>query len=113
VAEMILYLKNTAWAFTGAGIFLAAMGARVFWKKSRTYSWFLGLAFLVLGPVFIFLANLPPNPHAVAIVEAHYLGSQLVVLLAVGTGLFALHQRLSQPWLRSCLIFWGIDINRF
>jgi tetratricopeptide (TPR) repeat protein len=42
------------------------------------------------GPVFLFLANMPPNPHAAAIIDPHYLLSDAVLLfwLAQGIGAF-------------------------
>ena len=39
------------------------------------------------GPLFIFLGNLPPNPHAVAIMEAAYLTPDLFFLLALAAGI--------------------------
>lgn len=42
------------------------------------------------GPVFIFLANMPPNPHAAAIMYPHYLLSDAVLLFWLGMGVAAL-----------------------
>jgi tetratricopeptide (TPR) repeat protein len=38
------------------------------------------------GPVFLLMANMPPNPHAAAIVEPHYLLSDLVLVLWAAEG---------------------------
>ncbi|OGR82823.1 MAG: hypothetical protein A3J74_05105 [Elusimicrobia bacterium RIFCSPHIGHO2_02_FULL_57_9] len=39
------------------------------------------------GPVFLLMANLPPNPHAAAIVDPHYLLSDLVLIFWAAEGL--------------------------
>jgi tetratricopeptide (TPR) repeat protein len=39
------------------------------------------------GPVFLFLANMPPNPHALAIVDPHYLLSELVLVFWAAEGI--------------------------
>lgn len=60
-----------------AGILLIVLGLR-----SRG----LGLAFLFSGPVFLFLANMPPNPHALAIVEPHWLLPDLILVFWLAHG---------------------------
>jgi tetratricopeptide (TPR) repeat protein len=49
----------------------------------------------VAGPVFLFLSNLPPNPHAMAIVEPHYLTADLLLAAAASAGLAAAARRWS------------------
>jgi len=42
-------------------------------KRDRKLFFSLLVLFLVNGPFYLFLANMPPNPHALAIVEPNYL----------------------------------------
>ncbi|MBI4656367.1 MAG: DUF2723 domain-containing protein [Elusimicrobia bacterium] len=42
-------------------------------KNSRQRFVVFLFLFLITGPLFLFLANMPPNPHALAIVEPNYL----------------------------------------
>ena len=46
------------------------------------------------GPGFLFLANMPHNPHALAIVDPHYLLSELVLVFWAAEGV----GRLSSPF---------------
>jgi tetratricopeptide (TPR) repeat protein len=41
------------------------------------------------GPVFLFMANMPPNPHAAAILEPHYLLGDVVLVFWAAEGLGA------------------------
>ena len=75
--------------FCAPGLALAAWGcARAARREPRRW---LGQAacYWWAGPVFLFIANLPPNPHAAAIVEPHYLLSDAVLLFWAAEGLGA------------------------
>src|SRR5262249_9071221 len=41
------------------------------------------------GPVFLFVGNMPPNPHAAAIIHPHYLPSDVVLVFRAAEGLGA------------------------
>jgi len=71
---------NVALLFAVAGLF-----SEFTWNRGRFYT-VLAL-FIVPGPVFLFMANMPPNPHALAIVEPNYLLPDLAVVLWVAAGL--------------------------
>lgn len=47
----------------------------VYWEyiRNKKRFWMSLVLFLIPGPVFLLLANMPPNPHALAIVEPNYL----------------------------------------
>lgn len=69
-----------ALAFVPAGlIFLRARRSSLFWPSL--------LCFFVNGPVFLFLANMPPNPHALKVLEDHFLPSLLMLALWIACGL--------------------------
>lgn len=78
-------------AFGPAGLAAAVAGAAYGFLQDRGRWLGRAACWWWSGPVFLFLANLPPNPHAAAIVEPHYLLSDAVLVFwAVdGVGLLA------------------------
>lgn len=81
------------------GLLLAGWGL---WNGRLNRLWpALAVAFLASGPLFLFLANLPPNPHALAIIEPHWLLPDVVVCCWLGWGvgelLSAVSPRLAWP----------------
>ena len=72
------------------GLLLAAIGLRSGWRSDRRRFWAWALLYGASGPLFLFMANMPPNPHAMAIVEPHYLLSDLVLALWAAEGAAAL-----------------------
>ncbi|GAB4030651.1 MAG: hypothetical protein Fur0012_06930 [Elusimicrobiota bacterium] len=61
-------------------ILLCAAGIIYTLRKDIKVFFFLGTAFLFTGPIFLYLANMPPNPHAMSIVEPYYAAPDLVLL---------------------------------
>lgn len=88
--NMRLWGRHLWDAFGPLGLGAAVLGAASAWRADR--SRFLGpfAAWWWSGPVFLFLANMPPNPHAAAIVEPHYLLSDVVLLFWAAEGAAAL-----------------------
>ncbi|MEK7389631.1 MAG: DUF2723 domain-containing protein [Elusimicrobiota bacterium] len=76
------------WEAFGPLTALAALGAVVDAREDRCRFYGRLAAWWWSGPVFLFLANMPPNPHAAAIVEPHYLLSDSVLIFwfAAGVG---------------------------
>lgn len=72
--------------FLGLGAWLPLAGLGYWWRRDRGAAIGLALAYLAAGPLFLFLANLPPNPHALAIVDPHYLLSDLIVAVLAAAG---------------------------
>ena len=87
------YYALHLWENFSVGLAFAAAGAWAEWKRDRRR--FLAVAALLLfsGPVFIYMANMPPNPHALAIVEPYYLLPDLAVAAWAAAGLFFLFSR--------------------
>ncbi|HAH32327.1 MAG TPA: hypothetical protein DCL44_08440 [Elusimicrobia bacterium] len=54
--------------------------------------------FLLAGPVFLLMGNMPPNPHALAVVEPYYLLPDLAVLFWIAAGLFYAGERFRRLW---------------
>jgi|CXWL01.1.fsa_nt_gi tetratricopeptide (TPR) repeat protein len=77
------------WDAFGPMLAFAGLGAIVDYREDRGRFYGRLVSWWWAGPVFLFLANMPPNPHAAAIVEPHYLLSDTVLLfwLAGGVGI--------------------------
>ena len=82
------------WDAFGPLLALAGLGAVVEYRDERRRFEGLLVAWWWAGPVFLFLANMPPNPHAAAIIDPHYLLSDAVLLFWLGSGVAALSSRL-------------------
>ena len=78
------------WDAFGPALALVLIGAAVHARESRARFFGFLTAWWWAGPVFLFLANMPPNTHAAAILDPHYLLSDTVLLfwLAAGVGVF-------------------------
>ncbi len=83
--NMRLWGAHLAKAF-GPLLLLAVWGAAADAREDKTR--FLGrlAAWWWAGPVFLLLANMPPNPHAAAILDPHYLLSDAVLLFWLARG---------------------------
>ncbi|MBI4351521.1 MAG: DUF2723 domain-containing protein [Elusimicrobia bacterium] len=71
----------------GPALAFAAAGLWAEWKAAPRRLLALAALFIFSGPVFIFLANMPPNPHALAIVEPYYLLPDLAAAFWAAAGL--------------------------
>ncbi len=77
------------WDAFGPALVFAAIGAAADFHEDRSRFYGRLVAWWWAGPVFIFLANMPPNPHAAAIIDPHYLLSDTVLLFWFAGGLSA------------------------
>src|SRR5207302_40 len=77
-------------AFGPAGLAAALAGCAAGFKEDRRRWLGRAACWWWSGPVFIFLANMPPNPHAMAILEPHYLLSDAVLVFWTADGVAAL-----------------------
>jgi len=57
-------------------------------KKFKEFTVFLIVTFIFTGVLFIYLANMPPNPHALAILEAHFLLPNFVFFVCIVLGFY-------------------------
>jgi tetratricopeptide (TPR) repeat protein len=78
------------WDAFGPALAFAALGAVVDFREGRGRFYGRFAAWWWAGPVFLFLANMPPNPHAVAILDPHYRLSDAVLLFWLAGGVAAL-----------------------
>jgi hypothetical protein len=84
--NLLLYLKHL-WAGFGPLGLMAACAGFILSCRTQPKRW-LGMlvCWVWSGPMFLLMANMPPNPHAVAIVEPHYLLSDVVLTLWAAEG---------------------------
>jgi hypothetical protein len=75
------------------GAVLALIGAFGVWRIDKKTAFFFVAGFVISGPLFLYMANMPPNPHAVAIIEASYLLPDIFAVVFVGFGLLTLSVR--------------------
>ncbi|MBI4678058.1 MAG: DUF2723 domain-containing protein [Elusimicrobia bacterium] len=98
VPNLVVYGRHLWDSFSLVGLLAAVLGCaslsrsdnRIFLGAAAAYWWG--------GPLFLFLANMPPNPHALAIVEPHYLPSDLILALWAAFGLSALAGGRGAQW---------------
>jgi len=95
-SEMNIYLKRTFRLFSVFGIPVIILGLFGLYKKNIKFLNTTLIIYLLSGPIFIAIAKMPPNPHALAIMEPHYLISDLILALWFGTGLFFLSQKFKK-----------------
>ncbi|MFH2202889.1 MAG: DUF2723 domain-containing protein [Elusimicrobiota bacterium] len=72
--------------FSLLGLLLVAAGLLREFSVARRRCIGLAVLYGASGPLFLFLANLPPNPHAMAIVDPHYLLSDLILVCWAAAG---------------------------
>ncbi len=102
--QMKHYFASLVKQFTLPGLFLISAGFYQWIKRERVFSLSLLLLFLLSGPLFILWAKMPSNPHALAIIEPHYLMPNLALLLGLaGTG-FYLTRRPGLRWMKPLLL---------
>lgn len=62
-------------------LILVLSGFYFLYKNERKKFYILTSIFILTGPFFLFLANMPPNPHALSIVEPYYLVPDVILIL--------------------------------
>ena len=76
IENLGLYFGYLFRAFTPLGVLSALVGAGWFWRRRRTESWALLLAWLVSGPVFVVYARAPlDDPVTSAVLSATLLST--------------------------------------
>ncbi|MFI5347262.1 MAG: protein O-mannosyl-transferase family [Elusimicrobiota bacterium] len=77
-------------AFGPAGLAAVLLGCAAGFREDRRRWLGRAACWWWSGPVFIFLANMPPNPHSAAILDPHYLLSDVVLVFWAADGVAAL-----------------------
>lgn len=97
-AGMRFYLRHLAEGYAWIGIPLALFGFYRWWRTQPAYAAGTALSWCLAGPLFIYKANMPPNPHALAILEAHFLLPNLIVFVWAVIGCVELNRRFVVPY---------------
>ncbi|MFI5349736.1 MAG: protein O-mannosyl-transferase family [Elusimicrobiota bacterium] len=97
-------------AFGPAGLAAAFAGCAAGFREDRRRWLGRAACWWWSGPVFIFLANMPPNPHSSAILEPHYLLSDaaLVFWAADGVAVLAGAARGLAPAFAAAALLWPL-----
>jgi tetratricopeptide (TPR) repeat protein len=97
-ATIIFYFRHLLTGFAYAGLPLGLLGLYSLWRRKRAIAFSTFLAWVLAGPVFIYLSNMPPNTHALAILEAHFLLPNLLFMVWVGEGVYYIFGRSTPAW---------------
>ena len=97
-------------AFGPAGLAAALAGCAAGFRRDRRRWLGRAACWWWSGPVFIFMANMPPNPHSTAILEPHYLLSDaaLIFWAADGVAVLAGASRALAPALAAAALLWPL-----
>ncbi len=97
-------------AFGPAGLAAALFGCAAGLREDRRRWLGRAACWWWSGPVFLFLANMPPNPHAAAIIEPHYLLSDAALLFCAADGVAALaaSSRALAPAFAAAALLWPL-----
>jgi len=97
-------------AFGPAGLAAALAGCAAGFKEDRRRWLGRAACWWWSGPVFIFLANMPPNPHSMAILQPHYLLSDAVLVFWAADGVAALAgaSRAAAPAFAAAALLWPL-----
>ncbi|MFH1368818.1 MAG: DUF2723 domain-containing protein [Elusimicrobiota bacterium] len=91
------YFNHLFRGFAYIGIPAGLLGLYSLWKRNRNIAVATLLGWLLAGPVFIYMANMPPNTHALVILEAHFLFPNLIFFIWIyeGFAFFSARRRVA------------------
>ncbi len=95
------------WKNFGLASALILIGLIAGFRRDKTAASAFFTAFFIAGPVFLFLGNMPPNPHALAIVEPHYLLPDICLAVFAACGLFYLSEKFKSCKIKLLSVYAG------
>ena len=104
-ATIKFYFSHIFSGFAYIGLPLGLLGLYRLYKQNLNMAVATFLAWLLAGPLFIYLANMPPNTHALVILEAHFLFPNLIFFIWVYAGLAQLAEKRKLPVAALCAAF--------
>ncbi|MFH1414581.1 MAG: DUF2723 domain-containing protein [Elusimicrobiota bacterium] len=102
VKSVIRDISPFALVLSSGGIYLSLKTGK---RDQKLFSVILIAIFLLTGPFFLFMAKMPVNPHAVAIVEVGYMIPELVLALFAGIGFAAVLGFIKKKNVRTGVVF--------
>jgi tetratricopeptide (TPR) repeat protein len=83
------YLRYILMDYTSVGVLFACAGLIGLWRRKRKVFYFIGLAVLCLGPLFLFYAGFPlMNNFMLGTVERFLLPSYMFITILISYGVF-------------------------
>jgi len=87
IPDMLFYFRHLFEGFAYIGPILGIIGLVFLWRNNRMFFITTLLWFICSGPLFIYLGNMPPNTHALAVLEAHFLLPNVIFFIWIVIGL--------------------------
>ena len=63
------------------------------YKNNRAFLKYLTVSFMITCPLFLFMANMPPNPHSLSIVEPYYIIPDIILIIFSAFGFIYLKDK--------------------
>ncbi len=105
LAGIKLYFKHIIENITIFGLIIVLLGSKNLVKQNFVFFVITLLCWLISCVWFIYKANMPPNPHAMAILEAHFLLPNLIIFLWLFYGILEITKKfLSKFYIKFVLI---------
>lgn len=93
IPNIVEYVKHLGINLNILLLFIIPGIYNLYRKKSKLLYFFLTI-FVLTGPFFLYIANMPPNPHSLSIVEPYYLIPDIAILFIIFFGLKFIKKRL-------------------
>ncbi|MFQ3675481.1 MAG: DUF2723 domain-containing protein, partial [Endomicrobiia bacterium] len=105
LSGMKLYFKYLSNNYTFIGIGIIFAGIVFLYKQNKIFFLPTIMSWLISCVWFIYKANLPPNPHAMAILEAHFLLPTVFIFIFFVYGIkYFFNKKLYYRWVLVCLL---------
>lgn len=111
LVNMVTYFSHLKNSYGWAGCALAGLGLIFAFFKNEKLSYFWLAGFVIASPLYLFLANMPPNPHALAVVEANFPVADLFVAFFIAQGFSVIWERKKGGLIEGVLIILLISLN--
>ncbi len=97
--QMMIFFQSLVRDLTPPALLLAVLALYLSFKKKKNQKTVIVfvLMFIFTGPLFIYMARMPVNPHSLAIVEVGYILPQMALLVLSGLGLKLLLKKPDRP----------------
>ncbi|MCG2725814.1 MAG: DUF2723 domain-containing protein [Elusimicrobia bacterium] len=93
-----LFLPNMKYYFLhlfsnfNFALLLIPFGLYKFYSISKERFYSILTLFIITGPLFLFWANMPPNPHSLAVVEPNYVVPDIAIIFWITFGAFYFYE---------------------
>jgi tetratricopeptide (TPR) repeat protein len=102
-ATLKFYFNHVISGYAFFGLALGILGFYHIYVKRKDMALATLAAWVFSGPLFIYLANMPPNPHALAILEAHFLLPNMIFFIWITFGVKYLLDKVQDNFSRGII----------